>query len=266
MKGEALFCQNTAEQEELSISQYDVDEVAEQQKFRHQVNIGGALSAFKGTDTYVQNYHIGWTAQLSSHWILANEMGLLKGEGQGSLQFSHKVLYKRDKYGVHLGIRYSNNNLSPSQSTEVGSYHWVGDKVVLTNQLTRIAFRNTPSLLPLKSTVTWINGRIGWTIGMTQDLSSLSDINPLFHLTATYENSRSDVFSLYASLGSFVQPEFSFQIIDNAAQQIAFGGWFRKKLSTLWVISSGWGFTHISDKQQLNIRSHQLHLSITYKL
>jgi len=230
----------------------------------HEINIGYLRSSFDRGETIIQDCNLGWTANIYN-WSITNNISLLQGANQKSYNLSHSVLYKKEKYGIGLTVRHSNNPFAPRNSIQLGTYNWLSEHFILNAQITRIDFAEALHLLPLKISGTYANNGVGLSLGLTQDLSRLGSINPLINLSITYENKKSEVYSIYCSAGSVSQPQFRFQLVETDSSQLSYGAWLRKNLSPSITIIGGWGMTLIKNDQS-SMRSTQINLSLSYKL
>lgn len=243
------------------VEQYDL---RDSNHVDHVITIGYLRSSFDKGETIIQDYNLGWTVNVTN-WSITNNISILQGTNQGSYSISHTVFYKKEKYGAGLQARHSNNPFAPRSSLQLSTYNWIGEHFILNNQITRIDFADIPSLLPLKITGTYATNGLGMSIGLIQDLSRLSYINPLVNLSITYESKKSDVYSVYCSAGSISQPQFSFQLVESSSSQLSYGAWLRKNISPSITITGGWGMNQIKN-DQISTQSTQINLSLSYKI
>lgn len=232
----------------------------------HTISVSILNSSFDQGATRVLNYNIGWSIEISETFSISNNIGLLRDTEKQFYNLNNTFLLRCERHGGGLSINYSNNPIAPSSSINLNTYHWLSDKFILNTNTNRINFKHIPNLWPVKISGTFLTGRIGWTLGVTQDIAQLGSFNPLINWGVTHETTNSDVYSAYISLGTFYQPEFRFQLIDNASSQLAYGAWLRKRINNNTSISTGWGINRIKNSNQETIQSTQVHLSISYKL
>lgn len=233
---------------------------------RHLLKIGYMRSSFGGEESQIQDFNAGWQIKLNQSWSISNDIAMLSGDNQKSYGFSHTLNFQKERAGAGVTVRHSNNPLAPNSSLQLNSYKWLSEQLIIGGQISRIDFSEVPILWPFKLSTTWVSGKFGWTAGVTQDMSRLSSIDPLYNFSITHETAKSDVFNIYCSVGSIYQPQFRLQLVENSSTQLAFGGWFRKNISSVSSITGGWGYTQIKDQNQSIIKIAQLHLSISHKL
>lgn len=233
---------------------------------RHLLKIGYMRSSFSGEESLIQDFNAGWQVKLNQSWSISNDIAMLSGDNQKSYSFGHTLNFQKERTGAGVTIRYSNNPLAPNNSLQLNTYKWLSEQLIIGGQISRIDFNEVPNLWPFKLSTTWVSGKFGWTAGLTQDMSRLSSIDPLYNFSITHETVKSDVFNIYCSVGSIYQPQFRFQLVESSSTQLAYGGWFRKNISSVTSITGGWGYTQIKDQKQSIIKTTQLHLSISYKL
>lgn len=244
-----------------------VDSIAASHIIKHGINLGVSRSSFDQGKSLVHHLNIGWSLSLTKSWSISNQLGVLEGSDMKSYNFSSSGRYKQEKYGLGIHLNYSKNPIRSSSSIQLSSYRWMSDKWILSGQLSRIDFVEVPHLWPLKVSSTYVAGKFGLSIGLTQDLANLTGDDPLINFSITHETSKSDVFSIYYSFGSISQPQFQLQLIDLSSHQLSLGGWIRKNITPTLSMTGGWGITKIHNNTNPNsIQSNQIHLSLSYKL
>ena len=259
-----IYTVNVFSQEDIELSILDSTELQKRQWHSHSIAINAQRVYIVSNNSALTNHRLNWYSSLSQSIYLDIGLGLIDLINKKTNIYTASLRHQTEKGSIGMRFNMLADDIQGFQSISLNGYRYLSNTIIGNSDLSVVKV-NGNVLLPYRIGLTKIVNRVSMSSSLSQNLTSLNDLNLLYKFSITYENKKSNVYSLYLVTGDVSQPLENPLLNSLNMNQLSYGVWGRVNLSRQISISIAAGQLRLTT-DDITSRSDEINISITLKL